>query len=132
MLHLMFAAALAAAAPQETITQAQYNEFKRCQGEFFGFYRAGVRVFGGTQFEANVHEAGYELNELLDQIDDAFAAINPGVDLMVGYGFYQSAWQRWDSFPNRRDAEDVYFDSSPLTDQCNAAIVRIAAYVDAH
>ena len=132
MLNFVFAAAVALAAPQEAVTQAQYNEFKRCQGEFFGFYRAGVRVFGGTQFEANVHEAGYELNELLDQIDDAFVATNPAVDLNVGYGFYQSAWQRWDSFPNRRDAEDVYFQSSPITPACEAAIGRIAAYVDAH
>jgi|FLYM01.1.fsa_nt_gi hypothetical protein len=130
MLAIVFAASLAAA-PQEAVTQAQYNEFKRCQGEWFGFYRTGVMVFGGTQFEADVHEAGYELNELLDQIDDAFAATGPAVDLNVGYSHYQSGWHRWDNWHNRPDAEDVYFDSSPLTEQCNAAIARVAAYVDA-
>jgi hypothetical protein len=134
MLAIVLAASLAgmpaAAVSQQTPTQAQYNEFKRCQGEFLGFYRAGVIIFGGTQFEGHVHEAGRGMTDLLIEIDNRFMQTGVQLDWQDGYSRYMSGYERWSSFPNRRDADDVYFDSSPMTDQCNAAVGRIATFLD--
>ncbi|HEV2082060.1 MAG TPA: hypothetical protein VGR32_06325 [Brevundimonas sp.] len=131
LIALTLAAALAST-PQATLTQADYNAFKRCQGDYLGHYRAGVRIFGGTQFEANVQEVHLAMHDLLIEIDDALQATGVRLDWQAGYSVYISSYQQWGDFPNRRDAEDLWFDRAPMTPQCAAAIDRVAAFVDAN
>lgn len=131
MIALALVSFLAATTPQDPPTQVQYNEFKRCQGEWFGFYRTGVIIFGGTGLEATVHEAGKPMDDFLRQVDEMVVQSGAALDFSAGYAAYQAGWQRWDNWHNRRDAEDVYFESSPMTPRCNEAVARIASFLDA-
>lgn len=134
MLALALAAALTAADPaglaQATLTQAEYNAFKRCQGDYLGHYRAGVVIFGGTQLVANVEEVHSGMHALLIEIDDVVRASGVRLDWQAGYAEYMARYQAWSDFPNRRDAEDAWFDRSPMTDQCAQAVGRVAEFAD--
>ena len=129
MLALALAATLAVAAPQETLTQADYNAFKRCQGEIFGFYRTGVILFGGTELERHVHDSGGAMTEFLVEVDDMLMRTGVQLDWRGGYAVYQQAHERWTYWHNRRGAEDQYWDASPI-EGCDGAIKKVAVFID--
>ena len=133
MLTALLAVTVALATPQSpTVTQAQYNDFKRCHGEIFGHYRAGVIVFAGDDpGVANVEAASKPMDDALIMMDREFARSGLGLDLQAGYAAYQSGVQRWDSFPNRSNARQQWVAGDPMSPHCRQAIGQIAAFLDA-
>jgi len=134
MLELTLAAVLMTTTPQAsqvqaTLTQAEYNAFRRCHGQVFGFYRTGIILFGGTQIEADVHEGAGGMNEFLSEVDQLLMQTGVQLDWQAGYAVYQRAHEEWSNFHNRRDAEDAWFDANPIPG-CNAAIERVAGFID--
>jgi hypothetical protein len=131
MLLLALAATLSVGAMQDRPSQAEYNAFKRCHGEAFGYYRAGVIIFAGDDAQvARVNAASRPLDEFLIRLDTAVARSGAGLDIGSGYSAYLSAISRWDNWPNRPNARQQWIDSDPLTPQCQTAIKRIADFLD--
>ncbi|MBU1325174.1 MAG: hypothetical protein KJ676_08015 [Alphaproteobacteria bacterium] len=129
---LAVAAAALLLAQDPVLTQAEYEAFQTCHGQFEGAYAVGQAVMADDAAAlSEFREIGAGLGELFDEFSTDILRVQPGLDVAAGDRAFQRGRASWDGVAGRPDAMDVFADNGAISDDCIEAGGRVAEVLDA-
>ncbi|HEV2082061.1 MAG TPA: hypothetical protein VGR32_06330 [Brevundimonas sp.] len=129
---LAFAAAALLFVQDPVLTQADYEAFQNCHGQFEGAYATGLVVLADdAEALARLRETGEGLGGIFDEFDRDIRVLVPALDAAAGQRAFQQGRAKWDGAAQRPDASAFFAANVALSEDCMEAGGKVATVLDA-